>query len=417
MRRCSTRRHGPGLVPARRGRIDARRTERDADHPRVERPLAAGAHRDVAAGHEHPVSASTSRLAGCAHDLAPAPRADTCALVRWPELVDAWGCWAPSLTADGLHMAYVSDRGGHPELWVQPTNHGQRTATTSSLERRPGPRRSAGRRTESGWPCSVATGGGVRSEVWVVRPDGSDGAGRGGRPEHAVLGPWSRRGHRLVITVCGDAQPTRTTDSLLFNPATGEREDARGGAAPRGPRLLRRRTVPLLRDGTRGAHQCRLLDRPPGARNHCCRFRRRDRPRSVSSDRPAARTPRSGRLPRDGRRAATARPWWRCRSAATVTGDEGGTLAGATGRRARVGRCRPERTLPPARLERRGVAARLSCSMSERPAVARSRGCPGRSSPAPCSAATGAERCSRSRARRNPPALGARRGQRRHGRR
>ena len=53
-----------------------------------------------------------------------------------------------------------------------------------------------GRPTAQWLACSVATGGGVRSEVWVVRPDGVGGrrvAGRDGR--HAVLGPWARRGH------------------------------------------------------------------------------------------------------------------------------------------------------------------------------------------------------------------------------
>jgi hypothetical protein len=35
------------------------------------------------------------------------------------DLVEAWGCWGPTLTADGRQMAYVSDRSGAPavRLW------------------------------------------------------------------------------------------------------------------------------------------------------------------------------------------------------------------------------------------------------------------------------------------------------------
>ena len=71
--------------------------------------------------------------------------------------------------------------------------------------------------------CAVATDGGVRTQVWVVRPDGRDARLIAGGPDqHAELGPWTRSGHRVVVTIPGaragraDALPTWPI------PATGE---------------------------------------------------------------------------------------------------------------------------------------------------------------------------------------------------
>ena len=35
------------------------------------------------------------------------------------ELVDAWGSWSPTMTPDARRVAFVSDRSGSPEAWVQ----------------------------------------------------------------------------------------------------------------------------------------------------------------------------------------------------------------------------------------------------------------------------------------------------------
>ena len=56
---------------------------------------------------------------------------------------------------------------------------------------------------DGGWlACALATDGGVRTQVWVVRPDGT--AARriaGSRDQHAELGPWTRSGHRVAVTI------------------------------------------------------------------------------------------------------------------------------------------------------------------------------------------------------------------------
>ena len=111
-------------------------------------------------------------------------------------------------------MAFISDRGGQPEVWVQdlPTAPGadgvgveppvpQRVRVDSA-----DPVVSVSWSADSRWlACCVATDGGVRTQVWVVRPDGT-GARRiaGSETVHAELGPWTRSGHRVVVTLPGE---------------------------------------------------------------------------------------------------------------------------------------------------------------------------------------------------------------------
>ena len=65
---------------------------------------------------------------------------------------------------------------------------------------------------DSRWlACLVATDGGVRTQVWVVKPDGSEARRiAGDHVDHAELGPWTRSGHRVVVTYPSPA-PGRST--------------------------------------------------------------------------------------------------------------------------------------------------------------------------------------------------------------
>jgi dipeptidyl aminopeptidase/acylaminoacyl peptidase len=174
-------------------------------------------------------------------------------------LVAVWGSWAPTLSPDGTQVAYISDRRGHPELWVQ------RVDAADSAEVRPlsaDPVVNVRWSADGDWlACAVATGGGVRTQVWVVRPDGRDARRVAGNDHvHAVLGPWSRRGHRLVV-----ASPPADADSVsccdLFDPATGDSEPVALGGLVTVLDLSDDDRFALLRDGRRGAHFCVTLDR------------------------------------------------------------------------------------------------------------------------------------------------------------
>lgn len=179
-------------------------------------------------------------------------------------LVAAWGCWAPTLAPDASQVAFISDRRGVPEIWVQPVppTFDQPLHPAVVLPVSDDPVVNVRWSADGQWlACAVAPGGGVRTQVWVVRPDGS-GAHRvaGGDDQHVTLGPWSRRGHRLVVVTppCSTADMSRCE---LFDPATGEREQvARGGLVDVLDLTADERFV-LLRDGTRGAHFCVTLDR------------------------------------------------------------------------------------------------------------------------------------------------------------
>ena len=49
------------------------------------------------------------------------------------------------------------------------------------------------------------------AQVWVVRPDGSDARRiAGSSAEHAELGPWTRSGHRVVVTIPAERADDQT---------------------------------------------------------------------------------------------------------------------------------------------------------------------------------------------------------------
>ncbi len=188
------------------------------------------------------------------------------------QLVDAYGAWAPMMTSDASRVAFVSDRTGSPQLWVQDVPEpGGALPEARLIPLGPDPVLAVGWSPDDQWiSCSVATGGGVRTEVWVTRPDGTDArrVAGGAHPVHgghAVLGPWAREGHGLVVTLAHDAAPstgeTVPHECIRIDPSTGERTlIARGGLISMLDLSADGRFA-LLRDGTRGQQFCRLVDR------------------------------------------------------------------------------------------------------------------------------------------------------------
>lgn len=184
------------------------------------------------------------------------------------ELTCAWGSWGPNMTPNADRVAFISDRLGTPQLWVQDVVlHGEVPEPTL-ITLSPDPVIAVRWSADASWlSCSVALDGGVRTQVWVVRPDGRDARLVGGAgDEHAVLGPWTRSGQRVVVTVPSNTagQPAQ---AFLVEPSTGARERLAAGELINVLDLSIEERLVILRDGRRGEEFCVVLDRV-GDRDH-----------------------------------------------------------------------------------------------------------------------------------------------------
>ncbi len=177
-------------------------------------------------------------------------------------LVDAWGCWGPNMTPDARRVAFISDRSGIPQLWVQDVVLDGPPAPARHLPLSADPVVAVRWAADSRWlACAVATDGGVRTQVWVVRPDGTDARRIAGDADtHAELGPWSRSGHHFVITFPG-VGPDRPTTAYLADPATGQLDPLTSGQLIHVLDISVEERFLVIRDGERGQQFVTIFDR------------------------------------------------------------------------------------------------------------------------------------------------------------
>jgi dipeptidyl aminopeptidase/acylaminoacyl peptidase len=177
-------------------------------------------------------------------------------------LVGAWGSWSPNMTPDARQVAFISDRSGIPQLWVQDVVLDGPPPPARHIPLSADPVVSVKWAADSGWlACAVATDGGVRTQVWVVRPDGSDARRiAGDAHRHAELGPWTRSGHRVVITFPSVA-PDEPTRSFLADPATGRLDPLAAGELIHVLDVSLEERFVVIRDGARGQQFVVVVDR------------------------------------------------------------------------------------------------------------------------------------------------------------
>lgn len=175
------------------------------------------------------------------------------------ELLTVAASWGATLAPDGRRTAFISDRGGWPQVWVQTLSEPD-SATIIDLG--PDPVVQVRWSADGQWlSCAVAPDGGVKTHAWAVRPNGADARRLAGEPgEHVAVGPWSPRGAHLVIDEAAE-KPAADEMCELVDPVTGTRRAlARGHMVTVLDISLTERFV-LLRDGPRGARFCVVLDR------------------------------------------------------------------------------------------------------------------------------------------------------------
>ena len=183
------------------------------------------------------------------------------ALALADELVGAWGSWRPTMTPDARRVAFVSDRSGLPQLWVQDVVLDGPAPPARRIHLSEDPVVSVSWAADSRWlACAVAAGGGVRTEVWVVRPDGTDARRIAGEAhEHAELGPWTRSGHRVVVTFpATGGKPSR---AFLGDPATGRLDPLAEGGLLHVLDVSQEERFLVVVDGERGQQFAVVVDR------------------------------------------------------------------------------------------------------------------------------------------------------------
>ena len=107
-------------------------------------------------------------------------------------------CWSPTFSPDGQTVAFISNMNGVPQIWTIPKAGGWPTLVTSLED----PVNSVKWSPNGKWlSFSMAPGGGMNQQIYIVRPDGSeitlltDGGNETNR-----LGNWTSDGRKLMMS-------------------------------------------------------------------------------------------------------------------------------------------------------------------------------------------------------------------------
>lgn len=177
-------------------------------------------------------------------------------------LAAAWGSWSPTLSPHAEQMAFLSDRNGSPQVFVQDLRMDGSADEPRLIAFCHDPVVAVSWSADGAWlACAVATDGGVRSQVWVVRPDGRDARRvAGSTDQHAELGPWTRSGHRVTVIVPDFAGDGRS-HCFLADPATGELHPLAEGELVSVLDMSVDEQLVIVKDGQRGKQFCVVVDR------------------------------------------------------------------------------------------------------------------------------------------------------------
>ena len=169
--------------------------------------------------------------------------------------VAATSAWSVSLSPDGEHLAYVSDVDGSPRLYVSKVDGSEPRALDTGAD----PVQEAHWSVGGLWiSLLVAPGGSPRTEVWVIRPDGSD-LRQIPSPDGTAsyLGPWTHR--KGYLSLSRTTQPTAGV-ALLHDLETGVETPIVAGGQPIVLDVDREQRTALIRRGPRGVRSVWAVD-------------------------------------------------------------------------------------------------------------------------------------------------------------
>jgi dipeptidyl aminopeptidase/acylaminoacyl peptidase len=173
------------------------------------------------------------------------------------EWISATRCWSPSPSPDGTTIAFVWDGEGKPQVRM----HRRRTGEEWSLDTGEDLVSTVRWSPDGAWlAVQTAPDGGERTNVAIVRPDGSElrdvrGVGDGDRGA-VELDRFTHTGSVLAIT----ESDTSTTTAWLVDAETGQRQRVGSGHALQILDVSRDRRRVLLRRGRRGSRHVGIVD-------------------------------------------------------------------------------------------------------------------------------------------------------------
>ena len=127
-------------------------------------------------------------------------------------------CGSPSFSPDGKNLAFVCDMSGIPQVWTAPSQGGWPNLVTSLED----PVTTVEWSPTSDWlALSVAPGGGMNTQIYLVRPDGTElkRYTKGGK-DNNWLERWTYDGSALMIS--SNIRDSAAMDSYLLSVPQGE---------------------------------------------------------------------------------------------------------------------------------------------------------------------------------------------------
>ncbi|MGH3938507.1 MAG: S9 family peptidase [Pseudonocardiaceae bacterium] len=172
-------------------------------------------------------------------------------------------CTSPALSPDGSTLAVVSDRDGTPRVWLSPMTQPGPPVLLATGEDYV---RAVSWSPDGEWLCLMtAPGGGERTLVRALRPDGFDARVVAGTPTGmASIGRWQPGGHTVGIAESSVTDPSRL-NTYAVDVCSGRRRQLASGLAATVCTFSHDGRYAVVRLGARGARRLLLVDTRTGS--------------------------------------------------------------------------------------------------------------------------------------------------------